>query len=84
MTVRRIAPRGFWAAGSGARRPGFRDCPGERQIVKFINYKSGARREEEWTGAARLASIDTASWEALTLKDGKLTGIVLLIPPSPE
>jgi hypothetical protein len=28
----------------------------------------------------RLAAADTSGWEALTLKDGKLTGIVLLIP----
>lgn len=28
----------------------------------------------------RLEAIDTSSWGALTLKDGKLTGIVLIIP----
>jgi hypothetical protein len=28
----------------------------------------------------RLAEADTADWEALTLKDGKLTGVVLIIP----
>jgi hypothetical protein len=28
----------------------------------------------------RLAAADTADWEALTLKDGKLTGVVLIIP----
>lgn len=30
----------------------------------------------------RLAAVDTSSWEALTLKHGKLTGIVLIIPSS--
>jgi hypothetical protein len=34
--------------------------------------KPGAKR--------RLAAIDTASWEALTLEDGKLSGAVLLVP----
>jgi hypothetical protein len=29
----------------------------------------------------RLAAVDTASWDALTLKDGKLTGLVLIVPP---
>ena len=30
----------------------------------------------------RLAKVDTSDWDALTLKDGKLTGVVLIIPES--
>jgi hypothetical protein len=48
--------------------------PGERQ--EFLDPKGKLKADEKW----RLASVDTTQWEALTLKDGKLTGVVLIIP----
>jgi hypothetical protein len=42
----------------------------------FVDAK-GKMKEE---ARQRLAEVDTAGWEALTLKDGKLTGVVLIIP----
>jgi hypothetical protein len=42
----------------------------------FLDSKGGVRD----AARSRLASADTSGWEALTLKDGKLTGIVLLLP----
>lgn len=48
--------------------------PQERQ--GFLR-QDGSLREET---RRRLAEADTSAWDALTLKDGKLTGIVLIIP----
>lgn len=49
---------------------------GERKV--FLDGKGGFRK-----GAReRLAGIDTASWDALVLKDGKLNGLVLILPKS--
>jgi hypothetical protein len=47
---------------------------GERKV--FVDgegrFRKGARK--------RLAGIDTASWDALVLRDGKLNGLVLIVP----
>lgn len=39
-----------------------------------------ARGKVKSAARARLAEADTSEWEALTLKEGKLTGVVLIIP----
>jgi hypothetical protein len=46
----------------------------EREVFMRVDgkIKPGAKR--------RLAAIDTSSWQAMTLEDGKLSGAVLLIP----
>lgn len=49
-------------------------APGERQ--EFLDPKGKLKAGDRW----RLASVDTSQWEALTLRDGKLTGVVLIIP----
>jgi hypothetical protein len=51
----------------------------EREKNGFLRsdgqLKEGTRR--------RLAAVDTSSWEALALENGKLSGIVLIIPANP-
>jgi predicted transcriptional regulator len=42
----------------------------------FVDAKGKVKDEAR----QRLAEVDTTGWEALTLKDGKLTGVVLIIP----
>ena len=42
-------------------------------IAKNGKIKAGAR--------LRLSEIDTSAWQALSLRNGKLVGVVLLIPP---
>jgi hypothetical protein len=42
----------------------------------FVDAKGKVKEEAR----QRLAEVDTSGWEALTLKDGKLTGVVLIIP----
>ncbi|MDQ3001135.1 MAG: hypothetical protein M3Y08_07730 [Fibrobacterota bacterium] len=42
-------------------------------VDKQGRMKPGARK--------RLQAIDTTAWRALSLRDGKLTGVVLLLPP---
>lgn len=39
-----------------------------------------ARGKIKETARQRLSEADTSGWQALTLKDGKLTGVVLIIP----
>lgn len=53
-------------------------APGERQ--EFLDPKGKLKAEDRW----RLASVDTSQWGALTLRDGKLTGVVLIIPEPRE
>ena len=52
-------------------------APGERAVFlrEDGRVKEGMRR--------RLAAVDTAAWGALALEDGKLTGVVLIIPSIP-
>lgn len=49
-------------------------APDERRVFlrEDGRVKDEARR--------RLAAVDTSAWDALTLEDGKLTGVVLIIP----
>ena len=49
---------------------------GERQVFLKSNGEMKAEARQ------RLSAIDTSSWQALTLMEGKLTGVVLLIPPA--
>lgn len=42
----------------------------------FVDAKGKVKEEAR----QRLAEVDTTGWEALTLRDGKLTGVVLIIP----
>ena len=46
----------------------------------FLDAKGKVKEEAR----ERLAEVDTSEWDALTLKDGKLTGVVLIIPETPE
>jgi hypothetical protein len=48
--------------------------PREKRV--FLDEKGGLRK----SALKRLSAIDTASWNALALRDGKLTGVVLIIP----
>lgn len=52
-------------------------APEERRVFlrEDGRVKEAARR--------RLAAIDTSAWDALTLEEGKLTGVVLIIPSRP-
>ena len=52
-------------------------APGERRV--FLR-EDGAVKE---TARRRLAAIDTSAWDAMTLEEGKLTGVVLIIPSRP-
>ncbi len=55
------------------------------QAMSFVNQEerpdfianNGQVRED---ARRRLAEIDTSSWDAMTLENGKLTGVVLLLP----
>lgn len=51
----------------------------DQEREDFLDAKGGVRP----AARQRLAAVDTAGWEALTLRDGKLTGVVLIIPPKP-
>ena len=53
-------------------------APEERQ--EFLGPKGKLKAGDRW----RLASVDTSEWGALTLRDGKLTGVVLIIPEPRE
>lgn len=48
--------------------------PGERQVFLRSDGKIKA------AATRRLAAIDTSSWEALDMDEGKLSGVVLIIP----
>jgi hypothetical protein len=52
----------------------------ERERGNFLDGKGAVNG----TARRRLTAVDTAQWEALTLKDGKLTGVVLIIPDRKE
>jgi hypothetical protein len=52
-------------------------APGERRV--FVGDDGRVKRDAR----RRLSAMDTSSWDALTLEDGKLTGVVLIIPPRP-
>jgi hypothetical protein len=52
------------------------DYVAEQERKDFLDDK-GALRAQART---RLAAADTSEWEALTLMDGKLTGVVLILP----
>jgi hypothetical protein len=50
----------------------------EQERGDFLDAKGRLKGESR----QRLAAVDTAEWQSLTLKDGKLTGVVLIIPES--
>lgn len=52
----------------------------EQERENFLDGKGAVKG----TARQRLTAVDTAQWEALTLKDGKLTGVVLIIPDRKE
>ncbi len=51
--------------------------PEERK--DFLDTKGEVKSDAK----QRLGQVDTSSWSSLSLRDGKLTGIVLIIPPPP-
>jgi hypothetical protein len=64
----RAVAKGRWETALGYLHAGERG--------EFVDAKGKVKEEAR----RRLAGADTSEWEALTLRDGKLTGIVLIIP----
>lgn len=67
----RLVQAGKWKKAIGLLNEGEKDG----FLRSDGRLKEGTRR--------RLAAVDTSSWEALALENGKLSGIVLIIPANP-